>query len=126
MRKSYLHGSILILVFLALVIVFWIFIIFSVYYDWLLRSNCSLKKLLNVDYNFSGIYQRNKKFFDITLSTKRVIMALLTLATSSMLCILHISILKECIVRILKRRKLYKSAAGRFNHEIYRPLVGEK
>ena len=126
MRKSYLQGSVLILIFLALVIVFWTFTIFSVYYHWLLESNCFLKKLLNVDYNFSGLYERNKKLFDVTLSANEVVMAFLTFIASLLLFILHMSILKECIARILKRRKLYKSAAGRFNHEIYQPLMGEK
>ena len=126
MRKSYLHGSILILALLMVIIVFWIFMIFSVYYDWLLQSNCSLNKLLNVDYNFSGVYQHNKKFFDVTLSVNKVITAFLTFVASLFLFILHFSILKECIVRMLRRRKLYKSAVGRFNHEIYQPLLGEK
>ena len=87
MRKSYLRGSILILAFLMLIIVFCIFIIFSVYYDWLLRSNCSLKKLLNVDYNFSGLYQQNKKFFDVTISVNQVITAFQTsVASLFLLC----------------------------------------
>ena len=113
MRKSYFRSTIMVILYQSVLFCAAVYAVTYNTFIWVISSACF--------YSF-GMH----KEFEFRINSWPVhndlFLTLIALVLMLILLMMHLMIVKHCVVKIMQRRKLYRSAEGGLNQ----PLIGEK